>query len=351
MDDPGDNVIPFRLRIVPGDNRREGGPTFQELAEEWLRVKGVKLVCPDNERRHIAHLAPILGNTEENLLSSAIDDALTALGNKLGPATINKVRATGRKIIKWAQLRDKWMGRNPFDATERIREKKSVWRTLSIDEVRALLPHLTAARAREVLVMLYVGLRPGELKALRRSDVDLRSGTLFIHRSNYRDQTKTGTERRVPIPEGSRPVFEAALAAIPRGSDFVFPKPDGTQQRFDVKLARVLREGLRRAGLVTGFRHTCRTKRSRCPGFEEERQDDAPATCPHCRCQLYRLGIPIPVRFYDLRHTSATLHRQAGADPLACQILLGHSPRNTTDAKYTHLTMDDLRRELSKLKI
>jgi integrase len=66
---------------------------------------------------------------------------------------------------------------------------------------------------------------------------------------------------------------------------------------------------------------------------------------------LDRAGIERRVTFYDLRHTAATLHREAGADPLVIRLALGHANRNLTDDLYTHLSLAYQATELSRLCI
>lgn len=55
-----------------------------------------------------------------------------------------------------------------------------------------------------------------------------------------------------------------------------------------------------------------------------------------------------PVRWYDLRHMCATFHHQHGADRVCTALALGHSldAATTTEAVYTHPTMETMRREL-----
>lgn len=342
-----DGVIPFPGR--PAHATAE--PTFHDLASEWLRTEGARLVEPENERRHIEHLRPIWHLTEAELRPRIVKAVLASLlrpAGPLGAATVNKVRGTGRRIIREAQINDEWMGPNPFDIVRRLRQPKPTYRFLSREEVRALLPHLREDRRREALTMLYLGLRPGELKALRRSDVDLRARVIHIHRSNSRDETKTGKARDVPIPERLVPVLEQALSATPPSSPFVFPGAGGEIQRADTKMTRVLGDALRKAGLVSGYEYSCRRKGC---GHREERAELEEVKCPDCGFKLWASGIPIEVRWYDLRHSAATLHRSAGADPLAIQLVLGHAPENVTDSIYTHLTQEDVRREMNRLDL
>lgn len=347
MQHPRNNVLPFPGAI----HARDGARTFHSLAVEWLRTEGARLVEPENERRHIDHLQPLWELTERELRPGRVKEVLASLLKPTGPlsaATVNKVRGTGKRIIREAQINDAWLGQNPFEIIRRYRQTKPKHRALRLEEVRRLLPHLREDRRREALVMLYLGLRPGEWKGLRRTDLDLAAGAIIIRRSNKRDSTKTGKERIVPIPAALRPVLEEALASAPAGSDLVFPRADGTHQRADAKLSRMLYAALVRAGLVLGYEYVCRRKGC---GYREGRTPLEPLRCPRCNMKLWANGIPLPVRFYDLRHSAATLHRQAGCDPLVVQLVMGHAAENLTDSVYTHLSDEYVREHINKLRL
>ncbi|MGH9811502.1 MAG: tyrosine-type recombinase/integrase [Candidatus Acidiferrales bacterium] len=337
------DLLPF-----PRPSGRQA-PTFLELAQEWLATEALRLVAPQNERRHIEHLRVLWALTEEGLRPRVVKAALAALLAPQGPlcaATVNKVRGTGRRVISEALLNERWSKPNPFDVVRRFREDRKAHRTLSLAEVRRLLPELRADRRREVLCMLYLGTRPGELKALQRVDIDLARGEVLIRRSNGRDRTKTGKPRRLPIPSGLGPALKEALAVAPAGCPLIFPSKNGGRQRPDAKLTRMLGAALRRAGLVTGYAYTCR----RC-GHRDGRAQLEDLRCPGCGMRLWATGSPVPVRYYDLRHSAATLHREAGCDPLVIQLALGHAPETLTDSVYTHLSDEYVRRELDRLRI
>ena len=52
---------------------------------------------------------------------------------------------------------------------------------------------------------------------------------------------------------------------------------------------------------------------------------------------------------HDSRHTFATRMRECGCDPLILQLLLGHTPSTITERVYTHITLEELRKNLEKL--
>ena len=52
---------------------------------------------------------------------------------------------------------------------------------------------------------------------------------------------------------------------------------------------------------------------------------------------------------HDTRHTFTTRMRECGADPLVLQKLLGHTPETITERVYTHITIDEMRKNIELL--
>jgi integrase len=76
--------------------------------------------------------------------------------------------------------------------------------------------------------------------------------------------------------------------------------------------------------------------RARVPlddGHPDERQQPEP---PHFKPLLERAGLP-DVRFYDLRHTFATLWLESGENPKILQEILGHSRIDVTLNVHSHV--------------
>lgn len=340
----------LEVRRANREEELEAKKTFGTLASEWLARARSRYVCPDNERRHLEHLKPLWTLRDGELTKGAIDALFATLlkpTGKLGPQTINKVRATGTLVVRDAQANGEWAGLNPFEHVARLPEPTRKYTTLTVDEFLLVAPRLVPRRRRLAKAVLVMGMRPGEALGLMKTNVSLKKATVLVCRSHGRSQTKTGKEREVPIPRACLADFKEAMAEA-KGSLYVFPKPDGTRQRADTKLTRILKTAMGKAGLVEGYRNVCR--RHGC-GYKRQTARPEAVPCPECGFRLLPVPIPRAIRFYDLRHSAATLHRKAGADPLAIQIALGHAATNTTDAVYTHLDTEDVRRELNKLKL
>lgn len=148
---------------------------------------------------------------------------------------------------------------------------------------------------------IYTGMRKSELLGLRKTDVDLQRRLVAVARSCDCDTTKGGHADVLPIAAELIPHLEAAIAASQ--PDLVFPKPDGTMASETVSLEIVRRRALRRAGIVTSYRHSCR--RHGC-GHREEDPDALPRRCPTCNMKLWPHGLVRPIRF----HHSATRRRR-----------------------------------------
>jgi hypothetical protein len=165
----------------------------------------------------------------------------------------------------------------------------------------------------------------------------------------YRDTTKGGHEDALPIADHLVPFLERALSA--NNSDYVFPGPDRQMLDEKTKLEQVLRRAMARAGLVTHYEHICRRCKHAGRPYMEKHDDAELRRCNACGMKLWPRAIPRHLRFHDLRHTTASLLLNAGADPFAVQRILRHAdPRITTEV-YGHLVPGYLRDAINKLPL
>jgi excisionase family DNA binding protein len=116
----------------------------------------------------------------------------------------------------------------------------------------------------------------------------------------------------VTIVSELRPLLEATMKASQ--SEWVFVLADSTPYTPDVwfHLVDHLRRALKWAGVVEGYQFICPWKGC---GFEKLWPAAEEARCPRCNMRLWVSPIPRKLRFYDLRHTHATLLRKAGVGP------------------------------------
>ncbi|MEX2081625.1 MAG: site-specific integrase, partial [Dehalococcoidia bacterium] len=170
-----------------------------------------------------------------------------------------------------------------------------------------------------------LGLRLGELVALRWADVDIDAASLTVRRTGTRlagqyieGVTKTEKSRRtISLPPAMVAMLKAQRSAIAverlrlpagvwRDEDRVFPG-EGGGPCGESTIRRALGRGLARAGL------------------------------PH-------------LRFHDLRHTAASGLLAAGGSLRDVQELVGHASYTLTADLYTHLAADQRKATADRLE-
>jgi len=174
--------------------------------------------------------------------------------------------------------------------------------------------------------------------------VDLNARLLTVARSYNRETTKGGHADRIPIAAELVPYLECAIKASP--CEYVFPAPDGSMLRRDTGLETVLRRALGRAGIVLGWSHVCRRKGC---GHIEKAPNAGLRRCPKDGRKLWPKPIVRPIRFHEMRHTTASLLMMAGANPAAVQRIMRHSGPKLTTEVYGHLAPGYLRAEVDRL--
>ena len=165
-------------------------------------------------------------------------------------------------------------------------------RVLTFDEERKYLAAAGQPLHDIATIMLELGLRPGEVFAIRCEDVHLGTVPAFLHILSGKTSNAV---RDVPITKRAREVLKARLCKA-KGS-YIFPRRVGTGHDWSQPMSEL--EPAHRKAL----------RESKVARF----------------------------RIYDLRHTAATRAAEAGADVLSLAKLLGHSDLKTTE-RYVHLS-------------
>jgi hypothetical protein len=169
-----------------------------------------------------------------------------------------------------------------------------------------------------------------------------------------REGTKGGDEALLPIPEPLIPYLKHAIDTS-RGA-LLFPRANGKPRPEKTSMEKVLRRTLARAGILIGYRHTCRRCAAKKKPYSEEHADNELRRCPVkdevgavCNMKLWATGLPRWMRFHDLRHTTATLLVKARVPMYVVQKILRHADIKTTVGIYGHLDIEDSREALKSM--
>ncbi len=295
-------------------------------------------------------LLPSLGKLAlAEVTAAGLEGTLQSHADELSPESLNHLHAHVHRIFELAIRRRMWTGANPASGVERRKVPRRIYETLRADEVPMLLTRLAPAWRPLFATAIWTGMRKGELLGLRKSDVDLGAGTITIRCSYDSDTTKGGHADVIPIADPLKPFLREALLAS--RSVYVFPAADGSMRPEDTPLQRVLRRALARAGLVNGYDHGCRRCKGRGAPHVEHHADAARRHCPACGMKLWPKPVHRPIRFHDLRSTTATLLARAGEPLVVARRILRHSDPRLTANAYSRVDLGDLRSGLNRINI
>ena len=313
--------------------------TFGQWAERWLKIKAAEV----SSGQHASYKAAIdslnarfgdmplkdirSAELQEYLVDQAQRNDTTGKASSHKTLTVRRIAAIG--VFRLA-IDNRVIEYNPASATK-------IPKTKPVNERRALTPEEqrwiedTPHRAQTAaMIMMYAGLRRGELIPLLWSDIDLQSAVIHVNKSVERPSVG----RRFVIKQGGK-----TNAAV---RDVVIPQ----------KLVKYLAAQPRDTLLVTTNTHgqmhstaswECmwnsylKELNRKYGGFDE------------------RFGVPadamtIPnITAHWLRHTYATMLYLSVVDVLTAMRQLGHTDISTTLGIYTHLDDQYKTRAMDKL--
>jgi integrase len=214
-------------------------------------------------------------------------------------------------LLKRALAQAVMDGLIPRNAAEAVRPpklKRDEIQPLNADQVWALLDASDERSGALYTVAVRTGMRPGEILALRWSDVDLEAGTVQINRALSEGEFSTPKTPRSRRRISLSPATVAALKAHRK---------------------RQLEERIAKAGLWEDhglvFPSSVGTPKSQ-RNLNREFKNAAK-----------RAGLPDHFKLYDLRHTCATLLLSRNVHPKYVQELLGHASIALTLDTYSHV--------------
>lgn len=300
--------------------------TFSDVAEKWLNAKAKTVSHAQTVQYQscIKHLNQYIGDRDFRKLVPSdlqqIIDSLAAFNpNTLQPSshrTLVAVKSTALQIANYA-ISARLTDFNFAQSSSLPKDTSSSFRRALIDSERKTIMTVEHGCKLPAMIMMFAGLRRGELLALTWNDIDFVNRTIKISKSAeiisnqtiIKDGAKTQSSVRiVNIPSALSEYLSECRAKAT--SEIVCPASDGSYMSLTVW--RRMWESYIRA--------------------LKEVNPNMPDFTGHW-----------------LRHTYATLLYQSGVDVLTAKELLGHSKIQTTLDIYTHLDNQFKVRNINKL--
>ncbi len=284
--------------------------TLSELYHRWLPRHTADTQPSqstlDSYRNAYNHLAPLHTRPVPDIRYTDYQRIIDGMRDKgLSYSSRKKVRSLISLLLKYADKLE--MHITNYAQLLSIGRNRPVrpHHTMSRQKINRLWANVDATGVDTVLILLYTGMRCGEMLALRKSDVHLRQRYISITRS----KTAAGI-RVIPIHHRILPLIESRMSAP---GDALIADSDGRQYNYSRYIA-VWRYVMHLIHAVTHATH-------------------APTHTTH-----------------DCRHTVATLLDNAGANETAKRRILGHAGGDITERVYTHKGLRQLRKCIELLK-
>jgi len=260
-----DDMTPARAAIIRAERVQGKKPSRQEAreqqeaakkaeAERWTfnrlwreykdRSPGLKGLITDGNR-YQKHLGPLFGDREPITIGPFdVDRLRLTLLKTRKPGTVKNVLELLRRLMNFAAK--KHLCPVPSFTIEMPRVNNERTEDLTAEQLGALLEAIEAdsnyQAANFMKLILFSGMRRGELFRLRWQDVDFERG--FIHIRT----PKGGQDQKIPLNQAARNL----LMEHPRtGSPYVFPGRGGNQRTDINKQVTRIKEA---AGLPKDFR-------------------------------------------------------------------------------------------------
>lgn len=298
--------------------------TYGQFLEEWLNTYIIPMKSPTTTKRYVEqvekYIVPALGKKKlQDLKAIDIQKFYNSLAEK-SPLSDNPLSSKSIKNIHMNILASLGQAvkldlikKNPAHYVEVPKTKKYQAEVYTPKEVQILLENVIDTDMELPIALLVgLGLRRGEVLALRWKDVDLEKGKVCIRRNMVRVN-----------------------------KEIIFKDPKTETSNREIELPSTLLKLLQ----VERKRYLT-NKLKMGEQFEDNDLvvcwDDGKCIYPDTLSQKFRrlierIGLK-HIRLHDLRHTNATLMLEYGVNIKVAQQRLGHASISTTMDIYSHVT-------------
>ena len=335
-----------RLSIGKGLDIMAENDTFGEWANRWLKIKKAEVSISQGSiyDSRVAYLNLYLNNIAITKIK-AID--LQEIINNLALKNPNTGKPASRRLLEITKntlsqifrlaIENRVLDYSPVMAIKLPKNAPANKRKALTEEEQGWIINTEHRARRAAMIMMYAGLRRGELIPLLWSDIDLDNRTINVNKS----VEKIGG--KFEIKYGAKTAAGIRTIDIPQKlADFLKIEP---------------REGVYVCQSAQGTFHTETTWRQMWKSYLADlniKYGDFSPFDKRPKSKYDPKGVPfvIPkITPHWLRHTFATMLYFAGVDVLTAKEQLGHADIKTTLAIYTHLDKQYKRKAMDKLDV
>lgn len=340
-----ENYEAVKLELKKGLDVSAQNIKFETFAKEYLSLKKANVSARyissiESSLKHLKILYPLpIAQIRPTHLQKILIDLGTRESHPLARKTLADIKNNAHAIFQIA-VNNRVIDFNPADAVE-IPKGTGKKKREAISDAQIKWIEETYHNAQlSAMIMLYSGVRRGELLALTWADIDFDNKTILINKAVefknnvpvVKPMTKTQAGMRlISVPD----VLIDYLKTVKRKSPIVCTLngkmfTEGSWRRMWESYMSVLNERYGAFGDDKNLRKKDGTLKSRiAPG-----------------------GLPMKIETFtphQLRHTYASMLYKAGVDVLTAKDQLGHSDIKTTLNIYTHLDSVYKTRSMSRL--
>lgn len=205
----------------PYEPRAEPAPavdviTFKDAAEAFMKGKAVSALKHTTRQGYRdvldKRLIPRFGAMPLDAIGYEAVQRLDAdiIGEDLSASSRRNVQITLRSVIRSAVDAGKLADMPKLPPLPKV--GRTIRECLTAEQIESILNVAAPTQALAIALGAYAGLRAGEARALRWSDVDLRAGLIVVRLSHSKGEIgtpKSGHERKIPIAPPLRRILEA----------------------------------------------------------------------------------------------------------------------------------------------
>lgn len=341
-------VDEVKLQLGKGLDVLAQRDTFGEWAERWLRLKKTE-VSPHRlyvYECRIKNLEPLKEKELTKIRSMDIQDIIIGYADRYSKSVLSEIKSTAQQIINLA-VDNRVTDYNPADSVKipDSRQSSQTRRALTEQEQRWIIE--TPHRARtSAMIMMFAGLRRGEVVPLLWSDIDLENGIIRVNKSMERSGSRWTVKQGAKSRAGARNVYIPHilidyLKNIERDGNMLVCHDNSGNIMSLSSWNKMWESYLAELNFRNGnFSHIAAAEDNKLTEYIKPESRFAPEKIP--------MVIP-RITPHWLRHTFITSMYLAGVDVITAKEQAGHSDINTTMAIYTHLDKVYKEKQIDKL--